>query len=90
MLTSIPWAKDLAAIGQLTGAAGEEPLDASLLALSDEDLVALEAAGADGAAARYALVVRLRALAHAAADLSDRLSMRYFAHISLDAQALAT
>ena len=83
-------AKDLAAIGQLTGAAGEEPLDASLMALSDEDLVALEAAGADGAAARYALVVRLRALAHAAADLSDRLSMRYFAHISLDAQALAT
>ena len=29
-------------------------------------------------------------LAPRPADLSDRLSMRYFAHISLDAQALAT
>jgi len=34
--------------------------------------------------------VRLLAVAAAAGTLSDRLSLRHFAHISLNSQALAT
>jgi len=83
-------AKDLKAVVALSGTAGEEPMDLHRLDLTDEDLAVLELEDVHGAAARQALVGRLRGLANSAADLSDRLSMRYFAHISLDAQALAT
>ena len=83
-------AKDLAALGAPAGAATDEPLGTTLRQLSDEDLALLESLTAEGAAERLKLVGELRALAASAADLSDRLSLRYFAHINVDTQALAT
>jgi uncharacterized alpha-E superfamily protein len=50
----------------------------------------LDAAGEEGDEARAELAQELRALTASAAELSNRLSRRYFAHIESDAQALAT
>jgi uncharacterized circularly permuted ATP-grasp superfamily protein/uncharacterized alpha-E superfamily protein len=50
----------------------------------------LDSAGAAGNQARADLADELGTLAASAADLSDRLSRRYFAHVEPDAQALAT
>jgi uncharacterized alpha-E superfamily protein len=50
----------------------------------------LDAQGEGGDAARAELAGSLAALATGAADLSDRLSRRYFALIESDAHALAT
>jgi hypothetical protein len=50
----------------------------------------LDAAGEPGDEARAELAQELRALTASAAELSNRLSRRYFAHIESDAQALAT
>jgi uncharacterized circularly permuted ATP-grasp superfamily protein/uncharacterized alpha-E superfamily protein len=63
-----------------------ETLEAPDLLLSNDQLMALES----DELARQALAVQLRTLATTAGALSDRLSMRHFAHISLDTQALAT
>ena len=82
--------KDLVAISAQLGSAQDEGLDGTLVRLTDDDLTLAESTSADGAACRQALVARLRTLAADAADLSDRMSLRHFAHISLDAQALAT
>ena len=67
---------------------GHEAFD--LGALVTARLNALEAEGADAEQARRAMSDRLRALSWAAGQLSDRLSLRHFSHITLDAQALAT
>lgn len=82
--------KDVAALADQLGGQPEELLGVTLMRLNDRDLADLEAHTPAGAGARHALVQALRALGGAAADLSDRLSLRYFAHVSLDAQALAT
>ena len=68
----------------------EDALDAAIPELSNEQLSALENPTREGEVARLALAVKLRAIAAAAGALSDRLSMRHFAHISLNTQALAT
>jgi uncharacterized alpha-E superfamily protein len=68
----------------------EDALDAGIPKLSNEQLLALENPAREGEVARQALAVKLRAIAAAAGALSDRLSMRHFAHISLNTQALAT
>jgi uncharacterized circularly permuted ATP-grasp superfamily protein/uncharacterized alpha-E superfamily protein len=59
-------------------------------ALTDSQLMVLEGDGPAAAAARLHLAARLQQLAIAAGQFSDRLSMRYFSHTSLDSQALAT
>ena len=61
-------------------------LEEAIPSLSDAELLALE----EDASARQAIATRLRSVATAAGALSDRLSMRHFAHISLNSQALAT
>ena len=58
--------------------------------LSDAELLSLEGNDPEAERARHALAVRLRSVAAAAGALSDRLSLRHFAHISLNSQALAT
>ena len=67
-----------------------EALEAPVPVLSDEELLALEDETPAAESARQALASRLRTVATAAGTLSDRLSMRHFAHISLNTQALAT
>jgi uncharacterized alpha-E superfamily protein len=69
--------------------APEEALDAAVPDLDDVQLLALESPARDGEAARQQLASRLRLIAAAAGALSDRLSMRHFAHIRLNTQALA-
>jgi uncharacterized alpha-E superfamily protein len=87
-------ARDLLALSVSLGTsldgAAEEALDAAIPELSNNQLLALEGNGREAEATRQALVVKLRAIAAAAGGLSDRLSMRHFAHISLNTQALAT
>ena len=87
-------ARDLLALsvslGTSTDGSAEDALDAAIPELSNNQLLALEGNGREAEAARLALVVKLRAIAAAAGALSDRLSMRHFAHISLNTQALAT
>ncbi len=82
-------AHDVAALAQLLNGAPDELGPEGYPALADEELLLLEASNAEGAAARHALAGKLRALAASAAELSDRLSLRHFAHISFDSYALA-
>ena len=87
-------ARDLSALSvslktSLNGAA-EDALDVDVPELSEEQLLALESPAREGEAARQQLAARLRLIAGAAGALSDRLTMRHFAHISLNTQALAT
>ena len=72
------------------GITGEMGLDEAIPQLTDAKLTALEAEGTEAEHARRAMSDRLRALSWAAGQLSDRLSLRHFSHITLDAQALAT
>jgi uncharacterized alpha-E superfamily protein len=58
--------------------------------LTDEQLLTLEREGPEAEEERQSLAGRLRALSAAAGQLSDRLSLRHFSHISLDSQSLAT
>jgi len=83
-------ARDLLALSVSIDGAAEDALDAAIPELSNDQLLALEGSGREAEAARLALAVKLRAIAAAAGALSDRLSMRHFAHISLNTQALAT
>ena len=86
--------RDLAALSVSLGAssdgAAEDALEAGIPVLGDDELLALENEDREADRARQALAVRLRAVAAAAGTLSDRLSLRHFAHISLNSQALAT
>jgi uncharacterized circularly permuted ATP-grasp superfamily protein/uncharacterized alpha-E superfamily protein len=61
----------------------------AVAALPAGDVEVLDAPDEGGAAARAALALELGGFAAAAAELSDRLSRRYFAHIQSDAHALA-
>jgi uncharacterized alpha-E superfamily protein len=74
-------ARDLTALSS-----APDTLEEPIPSLSDAALLALE----EDEGARQALVERLRSLSAAAGALSDRLSMRHFAHISLNSQAIAT
>jgi uncharacterized alpha-E superfamily protein len=77
-------------LGTSTGHAAEDALEARIPVLGDDELLALEGVSEEAERARKALAARLRTVAAAAGALSDRLSMRHFAHISLNSQALAT
>jgi uncharacterized alpha-E superfamily protein len=87
-------ARDLAILSVSPGASSNDDDEGLLVegiaVPGDAELLALEADDGEGERARQALAVRLRAVAASAGKLSDRLSMRHFAHISLDSQALAT
>jgi uncharacterized circularly permuted ATP-grasp superfamily protein/uncharacterized alpha-E superfamily protein len=84
------------ALGQDLGAlaaalsGGEVRLKATLPTLSDDDLLALESMTDAARFMRGELAARLQSLSLAAGSLSDRISMRYFSHVDIDAQALAT
>lgn len=77
-------------LGASSGGGAEDALEAGIPVLGDDELLALENEDREADRARQALAVRLRAVAAAAGTLSDRLSLRHFAHISLNSQALAT
>ena len=83
-------ARDLETLATSLGITGEMGLDEAIPQLTDARLTALEAEGAEAEQARRAMADRLRALSWAAGQLSDRLSLRHFSHITQDAQALAT
>ena len=82
--------RDLETLNTSLGITGEMGLDEAIPQLTDAKLTALEADGAEAEHARRAMSDRLRALSWAAGQLSDRLSLRHFSHITQDAQALAT
>jgi uncharacterized circularly permuted ATP-grasp superfamily protein/uncharacterized alpha-E superfamily protein len=83
-------ARDLETLATSLGITGEMGLDEAIPQLTDAKLTALEAEGAEAEQARRAMSDRLRALSWAAGQLSDRLSLRHFSHITQDAQALST
>jgi len=78
------------ALGRSNNRMAEDSLEETVPSLSDAELLSLEASGSQAEQARQALAAHLRTIATAAGALSDRLSMRHFAHISLNSQALAT
>ena len=80
--------QDLTALAQSQGTTVEDALATRFTAPSNDELLALEEV--DSEAARDAFAERLRALARSAGELSDRLSLRHFAHISFDSHAIAT
>jgi uncharacterized alpha-E superfamily protein len=82
--------RDLETLATSLGITGELGLDEAIPQLTDAKLMALESDGAEAVQARQSMAERLRALSWAAGQLSDRLSLRHFSHITLDAQALAT
>ncbi|HMN44339.1 MAG TPA: circularly permuted type 2 ATP-grasp protein [Povalibacter sp.] len=71
------------------GIAPDECFDPAVADIDDADLGVLEGAGYTAIAARQAFAQRLLALAGAATDLSDRLSMRHFSHTEGDLQVVA-
>jgi uncharacterized circularly permuted ATP-grasp superfamily protein/uncharacterized alpha-E superfamily protein len=85
--------RDLAALAASSrtssNGVADDMLDESVPVLSDDELLALEGNAEEARRARLALATRLRHISAAAGRLSDRLSLRHFAHISLDSQALA-
>ena len=80
-------ARDLGALATSLGGSGEIGLYESIPEFTDDDLAALEG---DEPEARHALAARLRAVGAAASQLSDRLSLRHFAHISWNVRTIAT
>ena len=83
-------ARDLGALAISLGGSGESGLDESIPEFTDDDLAALEGDEPEACEARHALAARLRAVGAAAGQLSDRLSLRHFAHISWNARTIAT
>jgi uncharacterized alpha-E superfamily protein len=83
-------ARDLDTLAISLGITGEMGLDEAIPQLTEAKLMALESVGTEADQARRSMAERLRALSWAAGQLSDRLSLRHFSHISQDAQALAT
>ncbi len=73
-------ARDLDGLAATLKITRDPGIDAPIPALSDAELLRLEGDDAAARAARAALAERLRALQVAAAELSDRLSMRHFSH----------
>jgi uncharacterized alpha-E superfamily protein len=82
-------ARDLGELAASLGG-GETGLEEGVPQLTDSDIAALENDGPEGREARQALATRLRALGGAAGQLSDRLSLRHFTHISWNAHVMAT
>ena len=84
--------RDLGALAVVLGKpeAAEDAPVGTIASLSDAELLSLEGNDENGERARQELAAQLHSLAAAAGALSDRLSMRHFAHISLNSQALAT
>jgi len=83
-------ARDLRALAISLGGSGESGLDESIPEFTDDDLAALEGDESEAREARHALAARLRAVGAAAGQLSDRLSLRHFAHVSWNARTIAT
>jgi uncharacterized circularly permuted ATP-grasp superfamily protein/uncharacterized alpha-E superfamily protein len=73
-------ARDLQELAASLKIARYRGLETPLLELSDADLMACEGEGKTEQAARGALAAHLSALRSAAAQLSDRISMRHFSH----------
>lgn len=82
--------RDLATLAASLGGQAVEGLGNAVPFLDDAALFALEADTPDAAEEREQLAQQLRALAVAAAQLSDRVSMRHFSHTGADARALVT
>jgi uncharacterized circularly permuted ATP-grasp superfamily protein/uncharacterized alpha-E superfamily protein len=80
--------RDLASLAASLGGQSVDGLSNAVPFLDDAALFALEADTADAAEERLQLAHQLRGLATAAAQLSDRLSMRHFSHTGADARAL--
>ena len=83
-------ARDLETLAASLGITGEMGLDEAIPQLTDAKLIVLESEGHEGVEARHSMAERLRALSWAAGNLSDRLSLRHFSHITQDTQVLAT
>ena len=81
---------DLAALAQTQGTTVEDALAARFPDIGNVELREFERPDTVGAAARAGLVDRLRGLGVGAGELSNRLSLRHFSHISIDSQAIAT
>jgi len=82
--------RDLATLSAALGGQSVEGLGNAVPYLDEAALFALEADTPDAAEERQQLAHQLRGLAIAAAQLSDRVSMRHFSHTGADAHALAT
>lgn len=72
--------RDLQELASSLKIAGYRGLETPVPELSDADLLACEGDGKSEQAARGALATQLTALRYAAAQLSDRISMRHFSH----------
>jgi len=81
-------AQELGAMAQSLGTTIEDALTVDVPALTDDLLRELE--DQSDIASRLALAECLRALSTAAGELSERLSLRHFSHITFDSQAFAT
>ncbi|HKT74235.1 MAG TPA: circularly permuted type 2 ATP-grasp protein [Steroidobacteraceae bacterium] len=81
--------RDLAAVARSLGGS-ETSWARQMPIITDEELAQVESDGAEAREARRLMAERVRALSEAAAQLSDRLSLRHFSHISLDTHTLAT
>lgn len=82
-------ARDLETLSRSLGITGEMGLDEAIPQLTEAKLRMLESEGPEAEEARVAMAERLRAIGWAAGNLSDRLSLRHFSHISQGTQALA-
>jgi uncharacterized circularly permuted ATP-grasp superfamily protein/uncharacterized alpha-E superfamily protein len=82
--------RDLEELAGLLQQDTTDELEVAIPSLTDSQLLVLEGDGPAAAAARLHLAGRLQQLASAAAEASDRLSMRHFSHTGLDTQALST
>ena len=81
-----------AMLTQMTAGASivtEESFEAAVTAIAEADLGVLEGSGYNAVAARQAFAQQLTALADAATQLSDKLSMRHFSHTEGDLHVVA-
>ena len=83
-------ARDLASLAVSLGGQGVAGLDGMVPLPGDAELFALENDSDVAVEARQRLAEQLKALAAAAGQLSDRLSMRHFSHTDGAARAIAT
>jgi uncharacterized circularly permuted ATP-grasp superfamily protein/uncharacterized alpha-E superfamily protein len=78
----------LAALVERSGGMASDVLRNAADEVIDVDFGVLEGVGFTASAARQAFAERLRALADASLQLSDRLSMKHFSHTERDLQAV--
>ena len=72
--------RDLGELAASLRTTRERSIAAPIPEFTDSELLTLESEDESGYSARQALAVKLRAVHIAAAELSDRLSMRHFSH----------